>query len=165
MDEPGQRAGGRRLTSHQLFFPAAALYGAVVLPWSVLANTGVVHGPAALSTPLGHAHEMLLGYALAVVAGHQFPPMSARRLLALFALWVAARVAYLAGPPGALSALPDIAFAATLAWHVVPRLLVAAKKLRNLALPAILAGVCIAAVALDVAAGLARGPAMETIAV
>ena len=164
MDEAQNRPVVRRLTSHQLFFPAATLYGAVALPWSVLAITGVLRGPAALSTPLGHAHEMLLGYALAVVAGYQLPPMSARRLALLFALWLTARIAYIAGPPGAVSALPDIAFAAALAWHVVPRLFVAAKKWRNLALPGILAGVCIAAAAFGVAAGLLQEPQVETIA-
>ena len=164
MDEPRHLSGPRRTPSHQLFFPAAALYGAVALPWSVLAITGVVHGPASLATPAGHAHEMLLGYALAVVAGYQLPPMSARRLALLFALWLAARIAWVAGPAGALSTVPDIAFAAALAWHVVPRLIVAAKKLRNLALPGILAGVCIAAAAFDVAAGLARPAGVGAVA-
>ena len=149
----------RRLTSHEVFFPAASLYAAIVLPWSVLAIIGVVHGPASLSTPMGHAHEMLLGYGLAVVAGYQLPPMSGRRLALLLMLWLLARVAYVAGPGGLASALPDIVFAAVLAWHVVPRLYVAAKKLRNLALPGLLAGLCFAAAAFDVAASLARSDA------
>ncbi|HMA31224.1 MAG TPA: NnrS family protein, partial [Casimicrobiaceae bacterium] len=164
MDEPRHRSGPRRTPSHQLFFPAAALYGAVALPWSVLAMTGVVHGPASLATPAGHAHEMLLGYALAVVAGYQLPPMPPLRLAALFTLWLAARVTWVAGPAGALSAVPDVAFAAALAWHVVPRFIVAAKKLRNLALPGILAGVSIAAAALDIAAGLSQPAGVAAIA-
>lgn len=60
-----------RLLPNVLFFPAASLYAVLVLPWSVLSMTGVLAGPAALSTGFGHAHEMLLGYALAVVAGNQ----------------------------------------------------------------------------------------------
>ncbi|MGC1816536.1 MAG: NnrS family protein, partial [Casimicrobiaceae bacterium] len=154
----------RRLIAHEVFFPAAALYGAIVLPWSVLAITGVVHGPASLSTPSGHAHEMLVGYALAVVAGYQLPRMSARRLALLFVLWVIARVAYVASPDRVVAGMPDAAFAAALAWHVVPRLLVAAKKLRNLALPGILAGLCVAAVAFDIAGSRARSPGDGTIA-
>jgi uncharacterized protein involved in response to NO len=155
----------RRLTSHEVFFPAAALYGAIVLPWSVLAIIGVVHGPAALGTPMGHAHELLLGYALAVVAGYQLPPMSGRRLALLFMLWLLARIAYVTGPGGLASAVPDIAFAAVLAWHVVPRLYVAAKKLRNLALPGLLAGLCVAAAAFDVTANLARPDGWLAIAI
>lgn len=154
----GDRTNLRRLIAHEVFFPAAALYGAIVLPWSVLAITGVVHGPASLSTPVGHAHEMLVGYALAVVAGYQLPRMSARRLALLFVLWLVARAAYVASPDSVVARMPDAAFAAALAWHVVPRLFVAAKKLRNLALPGILAGLCVAAVAFDIAGSRARSP-------
>lgn len=112
-----------RLTSHEVFFPAASLYAAIVLPWSVLAIIGVVAGPAPLQTPMDHAHEMLLGCALAVVAGYQLPPISGRRLALPFMLWLLARIAYVAGRvqpriEGALLALMAIAIAAA----VVPAL-------------------------------------------
>ena len=58
-----------RFTPHLLFFPAATLYGALLLPWSVGAMLHAVAAPASLATAFGHAHEMLAGYALAVVAG------------------------------------------------------------------------------------------------
>ncbi len=139
-----------RLAPHALFFPAAALYAAVVLPWSVLAMTRVVAAPSALSTGFGHAHEMLLGYALAVVAGNQLPPMSRSRTLLLFGLWVAARLAFVTlQDSGAL--IFDAAFAVALATHVAPRLFRAAKKLRNQALPAVLTALCVGAVAYDAA--------------
>ncbi len=122
-----------------------------MLPWSVLSMTGVVRGPVALSNGLGHAHEMLLGYALAVVAGNQLGPMPAARVVLLFAGWVLARVAFLAGT-GSLAAALDIAFVAALGMHVAPRLFRAAKKLRNQALPGVLTALCAAAIAYDVAA-------------
>lgn len=136
------------LAPHALFFPAAAWYAAVVLPWSVLAMTGTFPGPASIATPLGHAHEMLTGFALAVVAGHQLPPMPRLRVLSLFGLWAAARFAFLALPIGVAFAF-DAAFAAALALHVAPRLFRAAKKLRNQGLPAILTALCAGAVAFD----------------
>jgi len=139
-----------RIAPHVLFFPAAALYGAVVLPWSVLAMTGVVAGPASLATAFGHAHELLLGYALAVVAGNQLPPMSSTRALVLFGLWVAARLAFVTSLGNVALAL-DMAFALALALHATPRLFRAAKKLRNRALPAVLTALCVGAAAYDAA--------------
>jgi uncharacterized protein involved in response to NO len=143
-----------RAVASTLFFPAAALYGAVALPWSVLAITGIATGPASLATPFGHAHEMLVGFALAVVAGNQLGVLPASRLGVLFAAWALARVAFVALPAPLASAL-DIAFVAALGLQVAPRLFRAAKKLRNQALPAILAALCAAAVAFDVAAFVA----------
>jgi uncharacterized protein involved in response to NO len=139
-----------RATGSTLFFPAAALHAAVVLPWSVFAMAGHVPGPARLATAAGHAHEMLLGFALAVVAGHQLAPLAPRRLHLLFGLWLAARIAFIALPLGVALAF-DAMFAVALGAHLTPRLFRSAKKWRNQALPAILAALCAAAVALDVA--------------
>lgn len=151
-----------RLAPHALFFPAAALYASVALPWSVLAMIHVVPGPASLATPAGHAHEMLLGYALAVVAGHQLPPMPRARATALFGLWAGARLAFVALPGGAALAL-DGAFALALAWHVAPRLFRAAKKLRNQGLPAILTALCAGAIAFDAAMFVSGAAAPQAI--
>jgi len=138
------------ISSQALYFPAACLWAGLVLPWSVLAILGLLPAPVRLATPTGHAHEMLLGFALAVVAGYQLPPLPRLRARTLFGLWLAARVAFLAGPVPIMLALAlDAAFAAALALHVTPRLFRAAKKLRNRVLPAVLAGLCAAAVGLD----------------
>lgn len=134
-----------------LFFPAAALHAATVLPGSVLSMTGLAVGPASLSTGPGHAHEMLLGYALAVVAGHQLPPRPLPRVLLLFASWALARAAFIAFP-GGLASFLDVVFMAALAMHVAPRLFRAANKLRNRALPGVLAALCAAGVAYESAA-------------
>lgn len=140
-----------RIPSGSYFYLAAALYAAVVLPWSVLAMMGIAAAPQALATPLGHAHEMLLGYALAVVAGNQLGALPLRRLGMLLALWLATRLAFVASA-GWVAIVLDIAFIAALGLYATPRLFRAAKKLRNQALPAILTAVCVVAVAFDIAA-------------
>ena len=104
----------------------------------MVAMAGIVPSLPGLRTPLGHAHEMLFGYALAVVAGNQLGPMGVARLSVLAGLWALARVAFLATPLSTAAAATNIAFAVLLALHVAPRLLVAAKKRRNQALPLIL---------------------------
>lgn len=101
----------------------------------------------ALANPLAHAHEMLLGFALAVVAGNQLGAASSGRVAALLVLWAAARAAFLAAPASVAAAGLNAAFAALLALQVAPRLFSAAKKLRNQALPAALVALCAAAAA------------------
>jgi len=117
-----------------LFYPAAALYSALFLPLSV-----------SVMPPAWHAREMLFGFALAVVAGNQLGPARGRRIAVLFALWLAARAAFLAAPQSVSAALLNAAFALALALQVAPRLLRAAKKLRNRVLPAVLVALCAAA--------------------
>jgi len=122
-----------RLPVH-LFYPAAALYAALMLPLSV-----------SVMPSAWHAREMLFGFALAVVAGNQLGPARPRRIVVLFALWLAARAAFLAAPQSALAAALNGAFALGLALQVAPRLLRAAKKLRNRVLPGVLVALCAAA--------------------
>lgn len=118
-----------------VFYPAAALYAAVALPASVWAM-------ARGWSPLAHAHEMLFGFALAVVAGNQLGALPAGRVFALLLLWLAARAGFVLAPGSFAAAALNGAFAIALGAHIVPRLLAAAKKLRNRALPAILAALC-----------------------
>jgi uncharacterized protein involved in response to NO len=118
--------------------------------------TGVVAGPPSLSTSFGHAHEMLLGYALAVVAGNQLPLMARTRAILLFGLWLAARLTFVA-QAGAIAVTFDVAFAMVLALYIAPRLFRAAKKLRNQGLPVVLTALCASAVAYD-AAMFGQGP-------
>lgn len=132
-----------------LFYPAAALYAAFFLPLSV-----------AVMPPAWHAHELLFGYALAVVAGNQLGPARPRRIALLFALWLAARAAFLLAPEGRLALLANAAFALGLALQVAPRLLRAAKKMRNRVLPAVLVALCAAAIARSFGAGVLLGAVM-----
>ena len=128
------------------FFPAAALYAALILPWSVLGLLGLLPVPPGLATPYGHAHELLFGFALAVVAGYLLGPQPLRVTVALLACWALARLGWLFWPGSWLSTLGAAAFAAGLVWKVVPRFVGAAKKWRNQTVAPLLAGLGLASV-------------------
>ncbi len=138
------------------FFPAAVVYAIFILPASVLALLGMNNWFPGLATPAGHAHEMLFGFALAVVAGNQIGAMARARLAAIVGLWVAARVTFLFAPQTLAAIAANIGFAAVLAVHLAPRLFRAAKKMRNRALPVVLAGICAAGIATEVARSSGR---------
>ena len=97
--------------------------------------------------PAWHAHEMLFGFALAVVAGNQLGPATGKRVWLLFALWLLSRITFLVFPGAVTAMVVNAAFAAGLAIQVAPRLARSAKKWRNRALPAILVALCVAAAA------------------
>jgi uncharacterized protein involved in response to NO len=144
--------GARPLAAEQVFFPAAAAYGLVAVPLSV---HGMLSGHALLpgfaSVP-GHAHELLFGFALAVVAGFLITRISAARLGALFALWLVARVSFLAFPGSIAAVAANVMFAAMLAMLVSPQFLRSAKKLRNKALAPLLIALCLAAIVFQLGA-------------
>jgi uncharacterized protein involved in response to NO len=132
------------VAAERLFFPAAATYGALVVPLSVhgmLSGNPALPGLAGIT---GHAHELLFGYALAVVAGFLVTRTSQARLAWLFGAWVAARVAFLALPGSSWSLAADVAFAALLATFAAPQFLKGAKKLRNKAFAPLLIALCLA---------------------
>jgi uncharacterized protein involved in response to NO len=135
----------RLIAANAAFFPAAAGYAALALPASVFSMSGALDVLPGLASPAAHAHEMLFGFALAVVAGNQLGPVSPLRLAVLLGLWTLARAAFLVAPHGTASALANLAFAALLAALLAPRLLGAAKKLRNQALPLTLVAICVSA--------------------
>jgi len=144
---------GRRVAAHALFYPAAAAHAAAVVPASVLAWLGVFAPMPGLLLPAGHAHELVFGFGLAAVAGHQLGRMPRAALAAVFGAWLAARVLFLAVPGHPAAALANALFAGLLAWRLVPRF-AAAKKARNRALPATLASLCACAVAMQVTLNL-----------
>jgi uncharacterized protein involved in response to NO len=139
------------LAGNTLFFPGATVYAIFVLPASLLSMLGMASALPGLGSPAGHAHEMLFGFALAAVAGNQLGPMATPRLASLFALWAIARVTFLLAPLSLLSGASNIAFAALLAAQIAPRLLRSAKKLRNMALPAVLIAICAGGIASQLA--------------
>lgn len=126
------------------FFPVAAAYAALILPWSVLAQFGAVSAPDALRGSIGHAHEMLFGFTMAVVAGYILGPQPKRWIFSLLGLWVCGRLTFLSQPYGLASAVINVAFVALLAYRVVPRFARSAKKWRNKAVAPIIAGLCLA---------------------
>lgn len=129
------------------FFPAAALYAALLLPVSVLGLLGLIPTVPGLAPPIGHAQEMLFGFALAVVAGYLLGPQPPRFSLALFACWVAARTSALFWPGSWVAITTTLLFATGLAWKVLPRFVGAAKKWRNQCVAPAVAGLALLSVA------------------
>jgi uncharacterized protein involved in response to NO len=99
------------------FYLLASVFAALSVPLWALQFSGLL-GHAYLAGPLWHAHEMVFGFALAVIVGFLFtagrnwsnqPTPTGGALAALAALWVAARVLVLT-PFGVAAALANVAF-------------------------------------------------------
>jgi uncharacterized protein involved in response to NO len=142
-----------RLGFRPLFF-GAAVWSAVAMALWLPLWSGEITLPAAFD-PLGwHVHEMLFGYAAAVVAGFLLTaipnwtgrlPIAGWPLGGLVALWLAGRAAMLlSGAIGpALAALIDLAF--PLAFlAVVAREILAGRNWRNLPMLLALAALALA---------------------
>lgn len=129
--------------AHRYWFPLAALYSALIVPWSVGGQVGWWLAPAGLRTGWGHGHEMLFGYALAVVAGFLLGPQPRRQTVLLCAVWLSARIAFLCWPQGALTGLLNAAVVLALAYKLVPVFLKTAKKWRNRSVAAIVIGLAL----------------------
>lgn len=104
LQEPPRRHTGRGLALWDLgfrpFYLLAALLALLSVPLWALQFSGLL-GSGGLRGPAWHAHEMVFGYALAIVIGFLFtagrnwsgqPTPTGRPLMALAALWLLARV-------------------------------------------------------------------------
>ncbi len=119
------------VAAERLLFPLAALQAAWIVPASLYGmRTG---GPVlpGLSHPLGHAHELLFGFALAVVGGYLINRIRRDVLWLLVGVWLMARILFLSFPGSLLAMLANGAFAGLLIWHAAPQFLRAAKRWRN----------------------------------
>jgi uncharacterized protein involved in response to NO len=128
------------------FFLAAGVFAIVLIGlWLAVLHGRVVVAP--LAAPLWHGHEMLFGFAVAVIAGFLLtaaqnwtgiPTLAGTRLAALFLLWLAARVAFLvpALPAGLVAAI-DLAFLPLLAVALALPIS-KAKQAHNVPFPAML---------------------------
>lgn len=117
-----------RYPAQAMFFPAAICHALVVIPLSVLANTGAgIVLPGLIGS--GHAQEMLSGFALALVAGYTLGPTSRATAMLLLGIWLVGRVATLWGMQP-LDTLATLLFGILLAKQVVPRYL-PARRWRN----------------------------------
>lgn len=103
------------------FYLLAGLYAALSVPLVAMQMAGWIPG----ANPLWHAHEMLFGYAFAVIAGFLFtavrnwtgrPTPAGGPLAAIAGLWIAARLLAFNWPEAA--AYCDAAFAAAVAWGI-----------------------------------------------
>lgn len=159
MSESEPQSGSRadavtgKVLVERFFFPAAACYGAVAVPLSVHSMYEGAWAAPGLSSPLGHAHELLFGYALAVVAGFLINRMPSRHLVLLAMLWLGARISWLAAPGSIVSFVTNAGFALAVAAIAAPRFMKGAKKWRNRLTGPIVIAICLTAVAFQ-AAGL-----------
>ena len=127
------------------FYLAAALFAALAIPVWVLVFLGLANWTTVLPAHLWHAHEMLFGFAAAVIVGFlmtagkawtglQTPRSTA--LAALILLWLGARVAAFLAPYPMYAAL-DLLLLPVVAFVLV-RLLLRAGNRRNLPLAGLL---------------------------
>lgn len=123
----GSRSKGPWYFPGSYWFPVATAYAALALPWSVLGQLGMVPAPPGLQGGLGHAHEMLFGFALAVVAGYTLPPGRKRWPVLLLLVWAAARLAFLLAPATWPALVLNGLFVTGLALLVAPTYLRASK--------------------------------------
>ncbi len=128
------------------FYIAAAVWACLAVPLWLAMFFGKVAWDLALAPLLWHAHEMLFGFAAAVIvgflltAGKAWTGLATPRgafLACLAALWLAARVAAITGPYPLYAAL-DVALLPVVA-AVLVHVLLRARNFRNLALGGILA--------------------------
>lgn len=142
------------------WFPIAALYAALILPWSVFGQAHLLPAPAGLHSELGHAHEMLFGYALAVVAGYTLKPGTGRASTLLLLAWACARMAFLLAPASGIALGLNGLFVAGLASLVAPTYW-RASKWSNRSVAFIIVGLALAALGFHLAR---NNPARHTIA-
>ena len=124
LEEPPRRQQARANTGFALwqlgfrpFYLLASAFAALSVPLWALQYAGRLGTPY-LQGPLWHAHEMLFGFALAVIVGFLFtagrnwtarPTPTGGALAALALLWVAGRVLVLT-PYAAAAAVANVAF-------------------------------------------------------
>lgn len=135
-----------------LFGPAFSLFA---LAYFILWMSGVISAwPSAWDALVWHRHEMLFGYAGAIIAGFLLtavpnwtghPTPKGRSLIWLVSLWFAGRVSVLfsASLPSALVALLDVSFFAACAASIAPALIKSNNR-KNYFFIALLVGLSVA---------------------
>lgn len=120
-----------------------------MLVWLTM-QSGLLLAPGPWPAPLWHGHEMIFGYAAAVLAGFMLTavpswtgaaPMQGRALAALATLWLAGRAAMALGdlmPASAVAAI-DVAFLPLLGITIIPSI-VRKRQWRNSFVVAVLLG-------------------------
>jgi uncharacterized protein involved in response to NO len=155
----------------RLFFLLAAAFAVAIVPLWLLVLRGMVRPAAYLQPTVWHAHEMLFGFVVAVIAGFLLTAVSnwtSREtvvgvpLMLLAGLWLLGRVAMVfsaALPPG-VTALVDLAFLPVLAV-VLARPLLSSRNRRNFVMLLIVGALSVAnaVVHLDALGVLAPGSA------
>jgi uncharacterized protein involved in response to NO len=111
------RAAARPYPAFKLLFPAATVFAAVAVPVWVLAYAGLWPLPVLDLDSLGHGHEMVFGYALAVVGGFLFTRVTRAQAIIAFVAWLCGRVVFVfADTPASVATVASLAFPAFLFW-------------------------------------------------
>jgi uncharacterized protein involved in response to NO len=105
-----QARSGRFPKAHRPFFLAASLYGALAVPLWVAEWVGWLPGCGSCDPVARHAHEMLLGFAAAVLGGYLFTKVTRARLILALLAWAAARLAAWAAVPGEAGLVLSLAY-------------------------------------------------------
>jgi uncharacterized protein involved in response to NO len=132
------------------FFLLAALFAVAIVPSWLLVLSGALPMSSYLDPLAWHAHEMIFGFVVAVIAGFlltavgnwtQRETLTGAPLLALSALWLLGRIAMISAAqlPHGLPALVDLAFLPLLIF-VLARPIITTRNHRNVVMLAILAG-------------------------
>lgn len=131
------------------FFLLAGVHAVLIVPLWLAILRGVAPASSYLPPSSWHAHEMLAGFVVAVVAGFlltavgnwtQRETATGRALAGLSLLWLAGRVVMLLSSslPGWLVSAVDLAFLPTLSFYLA-RPLLAANNRKNFVMLAVLA--------------------------
>jgi tripartite-type tricarboxylate transporter receptor subunit TctC len=126
--QPASRAEGWALFAlgFRPFYLLAALWAALSLPLWIGQYFGLLPRLSYLSAIAWHAHEMVFGFAAAVLTGFLFtavrnwtaePTPTGAALAGLAAIWFAGRVLLISGP-ALPAALVDVAFLPLVAWSI-----------------------------------------------
>lgn len=138
-----RRPAGRGTAAHRWFFPAALILAVVAIPLWTAAYAGWIAWPSLASG--WHGHEMLFGYALAVVAGFLLARIGRTELAFLLGAWILARIVAIAPDPGPWLAVAGTLFPLLLAVRAGALFLPAAKKGSNRLFAPIFVGFLLAA--------------------
>lgn len=130
------------------FFLTGAVYAMLAIPLWVMTWTGIWPGFQPTGGWLAwHRHEMLFGFAMAIVAGFLLtagqtwtgqPGVSGNRLMALAVVWLAARLGWLFGLPLVLLIPLELAFMLAV-MVLMARMLWVVKQKRNYPIVVVLA--------------------------
>lgn len=146
---PAPRAGALWCSAFRPFFLLGAAYGPLLMAYSLGVAAGLWPLPAdGLSLRAWHGHEIVFGFAAAVVVGIVLTALPSWahteeidgvRLQWLAGLWLAGRAAMMLPLPPVLVATLDCALYPALAWMLAPQLLRAANRYYLLLLPVLAA--------------------------
>lgn len=150
LDEPARReAPGPSFALFALgfrpFYLLAAALAVLVVPVWVEVLAGTISLTPAVPVMLWHGHEMVFGFAVAVITGFLFTAVrnwtglqtpAGWPLAALAALWLAGRLAMLCAGT-TLAAVVDLGFLPVVMW-AIGRVLVRARNRRNYFVPVVL---------------------------